>query len=215
MGYINIDMTQNIQQINAVDQLVTAWDGHKAFAMWLVQEMQPKVTVELGVDYGFSMFTLGIHNPGTVYGVDLFQGDEHAGTRDANEQYASVLKFKEDYGFSNVEVIKGDFNDVAKDWNEKIDILHIDGLHTYEAVKNDFLTWAPKLADNGIILMHDVTAWPGVTKFFFNDIAVPRLFFEHSAGLGIVSHNAELLKTISAMWPMANKVTDLTPGSGS
>ena len=50
-------------------------------------------------------------------------------------------QLKSDFNINNVHIIKGYFDDAAKDWNKPIDLIHIDGLHTYDAVKNDFNTY--------------------------------------------------------------------------
>ena len=182
---------------NDIMSISSAWQGHRNFANWLTEHLKPGVTVDLGVDYGFSTFALAERNPGHVYGIDLFQGDEHAGFRDTGE---FVSDFKDRNGIENVTFIKGDFNQVAEMWVSPIDILHIDGLHTFEAVSNDYTTWIKFVHPNGVILMHDIVSFPDV-KQFYNSIGLPKLFFVESHGLGVVSRDLDLINYILSVFP--------------
>lgn len=171
------------------------WEGHRAFAEWIVRKLNPKTIVDLGVDYGYSSFCFSLPNIGNVYGIDSFEGDNHAGKRDT---YEYVLSKKKELELDNLTIIKGYFDDVVKTWDKQIDILHIDGLHTYEAVKNDFETWIRFLNPNGIILMHDTMVDNpdfGVSKFF-KEINLPKTNFKNSNGLGIVSYNQNIIDII-------------------
>jgi hypothetical protein len=187
-------MDKNVK-INAVKNipLTDAWKGHFDFARWSVNRLQPTTTVDLGVDLGFSTFSFAIDEIGTVYGVDWFKGDAHAGFRDS---YDFVMQVKNVYEFDNVEIIKSDFNDLAKTWDKSIDILHIDGYHTYDAVKNDYETWSPFVREGGLIMMHDTHSFPDDVGRFFNEIDLPKLNFSHSHGLGVVSTDAALIEEI-------------------
>jgi hypothetical protein len=178
--------------------LQSAWIGHEQFAEWLVKKVQPKVTVDLGVDYGFSLFALALPKIGTVYGIDSFEADTHAGHHEDN--YDVVLKFKQDHNFDNVEIIRGWFSEVAKTWDKPIDILHIDGLHTYDAIREDWTNWSQFVANTGVIIMHDVISFPELTVFF-NQIGAPKAYFTHSAGLGIAVMDEQLLQDILTEFP--------------
>lgn len=181
----------------------SAWLGHLKFAMWLVNKYKPKVTVELGVDYGHSTFALSSEGIGNVYGIDSFEGDIHAGIRDTLKIFKDTKKYLLDTNLilkDNIYLIKGYFDNIYETFNEQIDILHIDGLHSYEAVSNDFNKWITKTHDNSIILLHDVVSFKDSVGKFFNEIPYPKTFFTHSAGLGIVSKNQEIIDNINNVW---------------
>lgn len=187
---------------NLDDTPATAWSGHRQFAEWLVSYMKPEVTVDLGVDYGFSTFSFAIPRIGHVYGIDNFVGDSFVGTDENRLKYNFVTMKREKLHLqNNLTLIEGDFNEVAETWDKKIDILHIDGSHKYEDIKQDFETWSKFLNDDGVILMHDTCVEEfcgneyGV-KRFFEEIDLPKVTFTHWFGLGVVSKNAQLIETI-------------------
>lgn len=46
-------------------------------------------------------------------------------------------------------------HDAVRKWSGQIDVLLIDGDHSYEATKQDFEDWSPHVAPEGTILLHD------------------------------------------------------------
>ena len=170
------------------------WRDHRLFADWLIRRTEPETVVDLGVDYGYSTFCFALPEIGHVYGIDSFEGDEHAGVK---ETYDFVLKKRDELELDNITFIKGYFDDVVKTWEKPIDILHIDGLHTYEAAKNDFEKWSPLLKENGVILMHDTMVERFGVKDFFEEIDLPKTNFKHCNGLGVISKNSNLINEIN------------------
>ena len=167
---------------------VSAWKGHGLFAMKLVEQINPKVVVDLGVDFGFSTFCFGYPKIGDVYGIDWFQGDEHTGYRD-NLPYVKKLQQELviSHGITNIEFIKSDFTLASKRFEKKIDILHIDGFHSYEAVKADYENWIGFCEDDSVILFHDTVSFPETVGKFFNEVEGYKLHRTNSAGLGILT----------------------------
>lgn len=173
------------------------WEGHVKFAKWLAAQWDYPEIIDLGVDYGLSTFSFALGNRcANVTGIDCFEGDPHSGFRDTQQV---VEDFKTKHGLSNVNFIKGYFDDVVQSSSYcSADIIHIDGLHTYEAVKHDFNTWLPILKHEGVILMHDTRAYKpgfGVGKLFY-EIDMPKLNFSDSYGLGVVCRNPEMIDKI-------------------
>ena len=183
---------------------IKSWHGHVFFVRDLIYYMKPSTIVELGVHKGDSLFSMAescaeSNLQTKLYGIDHWQGDPQAGHVD--DEIYDYVKGVRNKHFNQVELIKCSFND-ATDLFEKnsIDILHIDGFHTYEASKNDFVRWLPKVKKNGVILIHDIASEDenfGVVNLW-KEIRNAYTFieFEHSQGLGVIFNREFSLKNI-------------------
>ena len=210
--YMDVYPSTNYQSHSIIINKLTndyssAWLGHMKFAHWLSKLLNPSVIVDLGVDHGHSTFSFASANKGIVYGIDSFNGDIQAGFKNTfdivnalNDEFNN-----KNYLNNNIKFIKGYFDDVYDYFNETIDILHIDGLHTIEAVSNDYNKWITKTSENAIILFHDVVSYPDSVGKVFNDIQYPKFYFTHSAGLGVVCKNIEILNNICSAINLPNK----------
>lgn len=180
------------------------WIGHTPFAYWLIPILQPASFVELGTHTGNSYFSFcqSIKENATstkAYAIDTWQGDEHAGFYGDNV-FESVNKLNEKYAnFSSL--VRKTFDEALEEFNNSsIELLHIDGLHTYEAVLHDFEAWLPKMAPGGLVLFHDINVFErdfGVHKFW-SEVTQEynSLEFSHSHGLGVIEIPGKSEKTI-------------------
>jgi hypothetical protein len=178
-----------------LDDVVSAWKGHKNFAIWLIHRLAPETIVDLGVDFGYSTFCFAISGIGHVYAVDTFEGDEHAGFRNTQESVESIIK---KLGLDNITLVSGTFENVARSWDKELDVLHIDGLHTYEAVRRDYESWVKFVKPTGVILLHDTCVDSFGVRRLFDQIDLPKANFVHSNGLGVLSQDRELIREIAA-----------------
>lgn len=173
----------------------SAWTGHIPFLFCLVASHRPARFVELGTHHGASFLAAcqavddeGL--PTECIAVDTWQGDEHAGAY-GEEVYEEVVRELDRCGYDFASLSRKLFDEAARDFAEaSIDLLHIDGLHTYEAVRHDHDTWWPKLTDDAVVLYHDTNVHErgfGVWRFF-DELAREHLTysFRHTHGLGVL-----------------------------
>jgi Methyltransferase domain len=171
------------------------WSGHIPFAVDLVACLRPQVFVELGTHLGESYFAFcqGIAENGIqckAHAVDTWRGDIHTGTY-GDEVFREVDAYNRNH-YSNLSKLMQMFFDEAVESfeDDSIDLLHIDGVHTYEKVKHDFETWWPKVTAGGIVLLHDSAVHDsgfGVWKLLEElSHSFWTVEFFHSNGLGVV-----------------------------
>ncbi|MFC1458338.1 glycosyltransferase [Microvirga arabica] len=173
----------------------SAWWGHVPFAHWVVAAAQPRLVVELGTHHGVSYAAFCeavLRNQLTTrcIAVDTWLGDEHSGSY-GQEVYEDLHNFHDARYGSFSQLVRSSFdgalNFVA---DASVDLLHIDGMHTYEAVRHDFEAWLPKLSKRGVVLFHDTVVrerdfgvwrlWAEVQELH------PNFEFLHSHGLGVL-----------------------------
>ncbi len=140
---------------------VGAWTNHLHFAYDLVATLRPALLVELGVDRGESYFAFcqsaAENHTGTrCFGIDTWRGDQQAGGYDETT-FAQVSAHNRANYETFSTLLRAGFDDALPQFEpESIDVLHLDGLHTEEAVRHDVDFWLPKIRPGGILLLHDV-----------------------------------------------------------
>ncbi len=185
-----------------------AWYAHIPFAFWMASAAVPGTLVELGTHYGTSFFSfceaVAKRQLATrCYAVDTWLGDPQAGFY-GEAVYESVRAHLDTRYASFAELLRCTFDEALSFFAEgSIDLLHIDGLHTYDAVRSDFEHWQPKLSDRGVVLLHDTNVRQG-------DFGVWRLWAElrqrfpafeflHGHGLGVLAVGADVPDAVAAL----------------
>lgn len=168
---------------------INGWFDFKNFYNFIVENFDNATFVEIGTWKGKSLMYLAekVKESGKnikIIGIDTFEGSESTPTMGDNVEMQSISS---DYLYEtylkNIEplkdiitTIRGDSRVVYKQFaDQSIDVLFIDGDHSYEAVKKDIELWFPKVKIGGIISGHDYTELYGygVVK------AVKELFFKN------------------------------------
>lgn len=175
------------------------WVEHIPFAFFLVDSLRPRLLVELGVQSGnsFNAFCQAVKTLGAgtrCYGIDTWKGDEHTGAYDA-AILADLEAYQRREYAEFASLLRMTFDQALEYFSDgSVDLLHIDGYHTYDAVRQDFDTWLPKMSDRGVVLFHDIAVRErgfGVWRLW-EEISpqYPSLAFHHGYGLGVLAVGA-------------------------
>ena len=175
------------------------WFGSYGIVPHLAQMVGAQNIVEIGVAYGYHADFICTNLPSINYvGIDpylagydvedIFCNDVQVLLQENEPQFAMDRLFT--VVSSNLERFSGRARLIReKSWlgadlfeDGSLDIVYIDGDHTYEAVVKDLAAWYPKVKKGGIICGDDI-GWPGVKK------AVDEFFIHLNKEYQIISKN--------------------------
>lgn len=125
--------------------------------------------VEIGSYIGASsvMIAKGLKANSKLYCIDTWENDAMTeGNWDSFAVFGKNTKSVE----NRIIPIRSTSVEAVSKVAEEIDLLFIDGDHSYEGVKADFDGWFGKLKSGGIIVMHDIGWAEGVKRVIKENI---------------------------------------------
>jgi predicted O-methyltransferase YrrM len=137
--------------------------GDSAWLLYsLARSLKPEVCVEIGSARGKSACFVGRalaeNGKGKLYAIDPHTTTEWNDVRSV-DSYDEFCKNIAMLGLQDrVEVVRKFSGEAAKGWTRKIDLIFIDGDHSYDGVRGDWELFSPHLSDFGVAVFHD-TAW--------------------------------------------------------
>jgi cephalosporin hydroxylase len=130
------------------------------------RELAPRTVVEIGTARGgtFCGLAWAAADDATLISVDLRHGEFGGGyPRWKEPLYRSFA-----HASQRVTLIQGDTHQPetldavnAALGGRTVDLLFIDGDHTYDGVRADFTSYSPFVSPGGIIGIHDIVPWDG------------------------------------------------------
>jgi hypothetical protein len=158
----------------------------KAYVMaWLIRRFGMKVSLDLGVYRGRSLFPQGVAHAlctgGTVYGVDPWDIREAMEHETPAEKGKSVAEFLSGVDFQavyedvvsrmgrrrldgNIRLLRKTASAAAEEFRRegvRFDLIHIDGNHDSGKVMDDVRNYLPMVNPGGFVVMDDVS-WKSV-----------------------------------------------------
>jgi predicted O-methyltransferase YrrM len=198
----------HLQKMQATDGWLTDAEGLALFMTAASIKTEAPVVVEVGSFVGKSAICLAAGlaytNPaGRLYCVDPFDSTPQQMYLDRNDGSIYQRFLRNTAGYPNIISVPGLSIDIAResDIPSEIDMVFIDGDHTYQAVKNDILAWTAFLGPDGILALHDVELPPDTNPDVIRVVAdlgigSPRLGWKNSVHINTLF----ITKRTEALW---------------
>jgi MMP 1-O-methyltransferase len=163
------DILEAMRIVDFVDGWLTENEGRLLFNL-AKEATGVGVIVEIGSWKGKSTICLAKGSKAgkgsKVYAIDPHNGSDEI--RKMQGEVNTLDEFRRNITLYNVEdiiipLIKTSL-DAAKNFDQRVELVFVDGAHDYDLVKLDFDLWFPKLNHGGIIAFHDTITWPGPKK---------------------------------------------------
>jgi len=144
----------------------------------VVAEIRPRTVIEIGTGWGGTLFLfatvaspdailVSIDLPSSLFGRGYPSWKDRLYKSFARDRQEIELVRGNSHQASSVEAVER----LLK--NRQVDVLFIDGDHTYEGVKKDFELYSPMMRKGGLIAFHDIT--PSLNN---SEIEVPQFWRE-------------------------------------
>ena len=91
------------------------------------------------------------------YGAEYFDPDEYNYEKEIVDTLPTLLKNIQKFQFEEVILPVVNSSELAsKEIQNNIDLVFIDGSHTFESARKDYVSWKNKIRIGGILAIHDV-----------------------------------------------------------
>jgi predicted O-methyltransferase YrrM len=149
----------------------------------LARSMKPQICVEIGSARGKSACAVGMalreNGFGRLYAIDPHLPTEWNDSRSI-ETYDILRRNIRTLNLgAHIEIVRSYSAEVACTWTRPIDLIFIDGDHSYQGVKRDWELFVPHVKQFGVVVFHD-TIWdlrPDL-QWGRSDMGVPRFVDE-------------------------------------
>lgn len=182
----NIDQVLPYGHLTLGDEnLLCKWGGVIEDSAKIISENGCTLAVELGTMFGRGAAIMSRYVT-SVITIDIFE-DVHLISTECGrlhyEEFYQIMPHPYEavknnlLRFGNISVVKNLTAGAAFEIDDnKVDLLLVDGDHTFEAVKKDFGAWSPKVKKGGYVIMHDT----GDSAHWIE----PRMFLKLLPGMG-------------------------------